>query len=35
MDKVAHFTDQYHFDLAGQRQLGMRYGQQMISALGF
>ena len=27
-------TDQYHFDLAGQRQLGMRYGQQMISALG-
>ena len=27
-------TDQYHFDLAGQRLLGMRYGQQMISALG-
>jgi hypothetical protein len=27
-------TDQYHFDLAGQRQLGMRYGQAMIAALG-
>ncbi len=27
-------TDQYHFDLAGQRQLGARYGQQTISALG-
>jgi hypothetical protein len=27
-------TDTYHFDLAGQRELGKRYGEQMISALG-
>jgi hypothetical protein len=27
-------TDMYHFDLAGQRELGKRYGEQMIAALG-
>jgi hypothetical protein len=27
-------TDTFHFDLAGQRLFGMRYGQAMISALG-
>jgi hypothetical protein len=27
-------TDQFHFDLTSQRTFGMRYGQQMISALG-
>lgn len=27
-------VDQAHFDLPGQRELGLRYGQQMLQALG-